>query len=40
LEKSQKVVKQPAFRPHFETERSSQFEVALQVIFEIRAGHT
>jgi hypothetical protein len=39
LEKSQEVAKQPPFGPHFKTERSPQFEVALQMIFEICAGH-
>jgi hypothetical protein len=35
----QEVTKHPAFHPHFETERSPQFEVALQMIFEISTGH-
>jgi hypothetical protein len=39
LERSQEVAKQPPFDPHFKTERSPQFEVALQMIFEISAGH-
>jgi hypothetical protein len=39
LEEGQKVVKQSAFSPHCETKRSPQFKVALQVIFEIGAGH-
>jgi hypothetical protein len=39
LEEGQKVVKQASFDPHFKTERSPQFEVALQMILEIYAGH-
>jgi hypothetical protein len=39
LEKSQEVAKQPSFDPHFKTERSPQFQVALQMIFEVSAGH-
>jgi len=37
--KARKSVKQSAFSPHCETKRSPQFKVALQVIFEIGAGH-
>jgi len=39
LEKGHEILKQPAFEPHFETERPPQFEVAFQVILQIRAGH-
>jgi hypothetical protein len=39
LEKGHEVLEQPVFDPHFETERPPQFEVALQVILEIRGAH-
>jgi hypothetical protein len=39
LKNGQEVVKQPPFDQHFETERSPQFEVALQMIFKVSAGH-
>jgi hypothetical protein len=39
LQNGQEVAQLSAFHPHFKTERSPQFEVALQVIFEISAGH-
>jgi hypothetical protein len=40
LEKGQEISKQPSFGLHCETERSPQFEVALQMVFQVSAGHT
>jgi hypothetical protein len=38
-QKGHEVLEQPALEAHLETERPPQFEVAFQVILEIRAGH-
>jgi hypothetical protein len=39
LQKSQEVAKQSPLDPHFKAEPSPQFEVTLQMIFEVGAGH-